>query len=52
MNHYEYNYHDLADNAYYIEDIDSDAEDTLYEEDSNTAWDNYYHNLADELIDE
>jgi hypothetical protein len=49
MTYDEYDYDTLANNAYYIDDEDDDDE---YVDDGLQAWENYYHNIADELIDE
>lgn len=58
---YEYEYHDLIDGADYI-----DQDDDIYYDDgsdepwmdvdesdhiSSTAWENYYHNLTEEIDD-
>lgn len=61
---YEYEYHDVAEDADYI-DQDNDVyyDDGIDEpwagldEDENEVmdepgWDNYYHNITDELIDD
>lgn len=46
---YEYDYHNLADNSYFIEeDIDDSF---VYNEDDSDSWDNYYHNIANEIDD-
>lgn len=44
-----YDYDTLANDADYIEDYD-DNED--YQDDGLEAWENYYHNITDEIIDE
>ena len=62
-NDYEYNYHDMADDLYYIDDevyYDNSSEeepwmgldDSENEVLDNTGWDNYYHNLTDEISDD
>jgi len=60
-NEYEYDYHDLAANSEYLyEDESSDNVDeswiTIDNNESENAndnrWDHYYHNLADEIIDD
>lgn len=64
FNEYEYEYHDLAEDADYIDQND----DTYYNSGNDepwmvldnsenetmdgTGWDNYYHNLANEIVDE
>jgi hypothetical protein len=60
---YEYEYHDVAEDADYIDNNDDvyydDGTDEpwmgLDEEENETmddrAWDNYYHNLTDEIED-
>lgn len=59
---YDYDYHDLADNADDLYDdyelidegddswngVDEDEDDVM----DDVAWDNYYHNIANELADE
>ena len=58
---YEYDYHDIVDNVDFIDDetyddtidepwmgMDADENEVM----DNTGWDNYYHNIADELIDD
>lgn len=61
-NDYNYDYQDLADNADDLYDdyelmnegddswngVDEDENDIM----DDVAWDNYYHNIADELDDE
>jgi len=59
---YNYDYHDLADNAddlYDDYELSNEGDDSWNgtDEDENdimddVAWDNYYHNIADELDDE
>lgn len=59
---YDYDYHDLADNAddlYDDYELSNEGDDSWNgtDEDENdimddVAWDNYYHNIADELDDE
>jgi hypothetical protein len=62
-NEYEYDYHDLAKNSEYLyedesyvsDDIDesfSTKENNEQDNINNNRWDNYYHNLADEIIDD
>lgn len=62
---YQYNYHDLvedsedlseSDDEYYYDDgtdepwagLDEDENETMDEQ----GWGNYYHNIADEIIDD
>jgi len=59
---YNYDYQDLANNADDLYDdyelmnegddswngVDEDENDVM----DDPAWDNYYHNIADELVDE
>jgi len=52
---YEYEYHDVAEDADYI-DQDDDVyyndgidEPWLNEDNEITDWDNYYHNLTEEI---
>lgn len=62
---YEYDYHNLADNSdeltsddeyYYADDeatepwmgVDNDENEIM----DKTGWENYYHNIADEIIDD
>ncbi len=59
---YEYDYHDIVDDVDFIDDetyyddgtdepwmgIDSDENEVM----DNAGWDNYYHNITDELIDD
>lgn len=61
-NDYNYDYQDLANNADDLYDdyelmnegddswngVDEDEDDVM----DDVAWDNYYHNIADELVDE
>ena len=58
---YEYEYHDLAKGADYIIEDASETTDNYYNdgvdepwmnEDDDIEWDNYYHNLTEEIIDE
>lgn len=59
---YNYDYHDLADNAddlyddYELIDEGDDSWNGTDEDENDimddVAWDNYYHNIADELADE
>ena len=59
---YNYDYHDLADNAddlYDDYELSNEGDDSWNgtDEDENdimddVAWDNYYHNIANELDDE
>jgi hypothetical protein len=53
---YEYDYHDLVEDAYYIEITDSDEyyydsgdDEPWMDEDEGVDWENYYHNLTDEI---
>ena len=48
MTYDEYDYDTLANDADYIDDYD----DEDYVDDGIQAWENYYHNITDELIDE
>lgn len=50
MTYDEYDYDTLANDADYIDDDYYDDED--YVDDGIQAWENYYHNIADELTDE
>lgn len=50
MTYDEYDYDTLANDADYIDDEYYDDED--YVDDGIQAWENYYHNIADELTDE
>jgi hypothetical protein len=53
MDEYEYDYHDLADGAYPVEDYYNDGVDEPWmDEDDDIDWDNYYHNLTDEILDD
>jgi len=45
---YEYDYDTLANDADYIDDYNEDE----YIDDGLEAWENYYHNIADEIDDE
>jgi hypothetical protein len=62
---YEYDYHNLADNSdeltsdedyYYADDeanepwmgMDEDENETM----NDIGWENYYHNIADEIADD
>ncbi len=61
MNHnYEYEYHDLAEDADFIEEVDTD--DIYYDDGTDEPWideqdenvlgyDAYYHDIADEIED-
>lgn len=58
---YDYDYHNLADSAddLYEDELYSEGDDswngTDEDEDDvmdDVAWDNYYHNIADELTDD
>ena len=67
FNEYEYDYHDIADDADFIEEI-NDGDEYYYDDGTNEpwcghddngadamddiGWDNYYHNLADEIDDD
>lgn len=46
----EYDYDTLANDADYIDDYDDEHED--YHDDGVEAWENYYHNIADEITDD
>jgi len=55
---YEYEYHDVAEDADYIDQEDSvyynDGSDEPWaglDEEDDEGWDNYYHNIADEIDD-
>lgn len=48
----EYDYDTLANDADYIDDYDDEYYDTDYIDDGLQAWENYYHNITDELTDE
>ena len=50
MTYDEYDYDTLANDAYYIDDDEPMDED--YVDDGLQAWENYYHNIADEIDDE
>ena len=57
--YYYYNYHDLADDAYYIEDeYDTDVNSPVYADNNDNesieqnSWDNYYHTIANEIDDD
>lgn len=55
LNEYEYDYHDLAEEADYIVDenyYDDGVDEPWMDEDDDIDWDNYYHNLTDEIIDD
>jgi len=67
FNEYEYDYHDMADNADFIEEADTNDEYYYddgtdepwcgYDDEDNATmddcgWKNYYHNLADEIDDD
>lgn len=64
---YEYDYHDLAEDADYIEEVENS--DEYYYDDGtdepwvgndenenevldSRSWDNYYHNIADEISED
>lgn len=65
---YDYDYHNLAEDAYYIEEAETSSDDCYYndgndepwmglDKNENEAldfkgWENYYHNIANELVDE
>lgn len=63
-NDYEYDYHNLAENSeeissddecYYDDGVDEawmGLDETEKETMDSAGWDNYYHNLADEIIDD
>jgi hypothetical protein len=52
MNYYDEEYEDLYDN----ETLTNEYEDDVYEndiyDDGLEAWENYYHNIADEIVDD
>jgi hypothetical protein len=50
---YEYLYSDVVENVDDLYDYYEDNEDD-YSEDAvnNIEWENYYHNLADDIVDE
>lgn len=48
MTYDEYDYNTLANDADYIDYYD----DEDYVDDGIQAWENYYHNIADEIDDE
>lgn len=53
MTYDEYDYATLANDADYIDDYDDEYyDDEDYVDDGIQAWENYYHNITDELIDE
>jgi len=57
---YEYDYHDIVDDVDFIDDetyddtdepwVGTDADEN--EVMDNIGWENYYHNITDELIDD
>lgn len=59
---YDYDYHNLAENAdelyngeYYYDDGTNEPWAILDDEDEvtdDTGWDNYYHNITDEIDDD
>lgn len=62
-NDYEHDYHNLAENSedlyedeyYYNDSVDESwmaLDDNEQETTNNDGWDNYYHNLTDEIIDD
>jgi len=62
-NEYEYDYHDLAQNAedlyedecYYDNGVDESwmvLDENEQETTDDNGWDNYYHNLTDEIIED
>jgi len=55
---YEYDYHDIVDDVDFIDD-DTDTDEPWMGMDAdenevmdNAGWDNYYHNITNELIDD
>ena len=50
MNHYQYDYHDLAEDVEFI-DVDQ-CEQAETAETIIKSWENYYHNIAEELIED
>jgi hypothetical protein len=56
-NEYEYEYHNLAESADYIEETNEDyyyddgSDEPWMDEDDDIDWANYYHNLTDEIED-
>lgn len=55
MNYYDEEYDDLYDNETLINDYDDYEDyddDDDFEDDGIEAWDNYYHNIADEIDDD
>ena len=58
INEYEYNYHEMAQEADYIEEestsesyYDDGTDEPWMDEDDDIDWANYYHNLTDEIED-
>jgi hypothetical protein len=49
MDSYDYDYDTYANDA---EDLYIDDDYDMEEEDDRDIWDNYYHNITDELVDE
>lgn len=52
MNYYDEEYDDLYDNETLINDSIDDEYDNTYHDDGLQAWENYYHNIADEIVDD
>lgn len=52
-NEYEYDYDRIAQDTdeLYDYDYNDDSDDDILEEDER-EWENYYHNLADEIIED
>lgn len=53
-NDYDYDYHHLAEDAEYLDDHGEGVDeywDAVEEDDilSKTSWENYYHNIAEEI---
>jgi hypothetical protein len=45
----EYDYDTLANDADYIDEYDDEYYNQEYVDDGLEAWENYYHNIADEI---
>ena len=46
---YDYDYHNLAEDA---DDIYDDVDDYDYDNYINSSWENYYHNITNEIIED
>lgn len=51
-NEYEYDYDRIVEDTDELYDQYDDFDDADDEYDNDVEWDNYYHNVADELIDD